>query len=365
MNFNVRQTNIINSTAKNILCLSCAAAGKTKTLIGRINRLLNDGVEPSSIVAFTFTNQAADEMRKRLGDKSKDMFIGTIHSYANKICGIAGVNTSKFIAAEQFDKLISKAYSLDWKYYPAVEYLFVDEFQDTDPLQYSFILKIPAKNRFYVGDERQFIYSFRGSTDKFIRELATDDNFKKYSLVENYRNPPNILRYADSFLTTMPKISPSAKAVNTEDGFLDTECTFYDAAEEMSWTKNWVGWVVLCRANSEVEAVEAYLTKQNIPNVIVKRGDLDLEHMGSLLEENRVKIMTIHASKGLEFDHVVVMGAKTFNQEERRICYVAATRAMKSLYWCPTIRTYKGKARGTKHLAGHVMEKSGVKSITF
>ena len=151
----------------------------------------------------------------------------------------------------------------------------------------------------------------------------------------------------------------------SKDGFLDTECTFYDAAEEMSWTKNWVGWVVLCRANSEVEAVEAYLTKQNIPNVIVKRGDLDLEHMGSLLEENRVKIMTIHASKGLEFDHVVVMGAKTFNQEERRICYVAATRAMKSLYWCPTIRTYKGKARGTKHFAGHVMEKSGVKNITF
>ena len=365
MEFNIRQQRIINATDKNILCLACAAAGKTRTLVGRIERLLNDGEDPKKIVAFTFTNQAAEEMRKRLGNKANGMFIGTIHSYANKICGIAGISTSDDIAAERFDRIIEKAVKVSWGLYPKVEYLFVDEFQDTDPIQYTFISRIPAENRFYVGDERQFIYSFRGATDRFIRELATDDNFKKYELVENYRNPPNILRFADSFLNSMPKISPSAIAVQTKAGFLDEECIFRDAAEEMTWTKDWTGWTVLCRTNSEIEAAQEHLNKIEVPNIIVKRGDLDLEEMGDLLGRNQVKIMTIHSAKGLEFDNVVVTGGKLFNEEERRICYVAATRAMKSLYWCPSIRTYRGKSKSSATKAGNIFSKTNRKSIQF
>lgn len=364
MEFNIRQQNIIAAKEKNILCLACAAAGKTRTLVGRISRLLDEGVNPSSIVAFTFTNQAAEEMRKRLGEKGKQMFIGTIHSYANKICGLAGINTTGDIAEERFDKIIEKALKVNWDLYPQVGHLFVDEFQDTDPLQYRFIERIPAKNRFYVGDERQFIYSFRGASDQFIRELATDDAFKKYYLVENYRNPPNIIRFADEFLNSMPKISPAAIPTITKSGFID-ECSFRDAAEEMTWTKDWTGWTVLCRTNSEIIEAQEHLDSIKVPSVIVKRGDLDLEQMGNLLEQNRVKIMTIHSAKGLEFPYVVTIGGKTFNQEERRICYVAATRAMQSLYWCPTIRPYRGKAKGTRHQAGNVFSKTNKRSIQF
>lgn len=365
MDFNVRQQNIINASDANILCLAAAASGKTRTLVARIERLLNEGVSPSLIVAFTFTNQAAEEMRKRLGDKCKGMFIGTIHSYANKICNIVNIGTSDLIAQERFDKIIEKALTVPVHKYPEVNYLFVDEFQDTDPLQYRFIEKIPTKNRFYVGDERQFIYSFRGASDQFIREIASDDNFKNYYLVENYRNPPNIIRFAGDFLNSMPKISPAPIATITKSGFLD-ECSFRDAAEEITWNAdNLTGWAVLCRRNSEVEEAQKYLDSIEIPNVIVKRGDLDLEQMGDLLNENRVKIMTIHAAKGLEFPHVIVIGAVTFNQEERRIAYVAATRAMESLYWCPTIRTYKGKARGNAHKAGNIFSKSSKGTIQF
>ena len=334
----------------------------TRTLIGRIEHLLDLEVPPGLIVAFTFTNQAAEEMRKRLGDRCRGMFIGTLHSYANKICNIAGIGTSQDIALEKFDEILKKANKVPLKYFPEVDYLFVDEFQDTDSLQYKFIERVPAKYRFYVGDERQFIYSFRGASDQFIRELAEDDQFKKYYLVENYRNPPNFIRFADDFLNSMPKISPPSIPTKTKEGFLDDSCSFGEAVEEMSWTDNWVGWVILCRTNSEVEAAEQYLNGNNpskikIPNVIVKRGDLDLEAMGDLLGQNKVKIMTIHSAKGLEFPHVVVVGAKSFNQEERRISYVAATRAMESLYWCKTIRTYRGKAKGSSHLAGDVFGK--------
>lgn len=364
MKFNIRQENVIKANNKNILCLATAGAGKTTTVIGRINRLLGEGVKPSSIVAFSFTNQAAQEMRKRLSENGKDVYIGTIHSYANKICSNAGINTSKDIAEERFDKIIEKAIKVDWSYYPIVDYLFVDEFQDTDALQYSFIQKIPAKNRFYVGDERQFIYGFRGCTDRFIRELASDDDFKKYYLVEDYRNPPNIIKFADEFLNSMPKISPASIPVKTKNGFIDN-CSFKDAAEEITWTDDWTGWAVLCRTNSEIEEAQRYLNSINIPNVIIKRGDLDLERMEGLLFENRVKIMTIHSSKGLEFPYVIVIGGKSFNEEERRICYVAATRAMNSLYWCPSIRTYKGKAKGSAHNAGNTFSKTSKANIQF
>lgn len=365
MEYNIRQRNIIGANDKNILCLACAAAGKTRTLVARVDRLLDEGVKPSSIVAFTFTNQAAEEMKKRLGERGRDVFIGTVHSYANKICNIGGIDTVNYIVDERFDKIIEKALTVSLDKFPCVNHLFVDEFQDTDSLQYKFICRIPAVNRFYVGDERQFIYSFRGASDKFIRTLATDNNFKKYGLVENYRNPPNILKFADAFLNSMPKISASAIAVQTKDGFLDDNCTFKDAAEEMTWTTDWTGWTVLCRTNSEIEEAQRYLNSIDIPNVIVKRGDLDLEQQGQLLSQNRVKIMTIHSAKGLEFDHVVVTGGKTFNEEERRICYVAATRAMKSLYWCPSIAPYRGKAKGRNHLAGNVFSKTNTKSIQF
>lgn len=362
MALNIRQQNIINSTAPNILCMATAAAGKTYTLVSRIENLLDNGVPPGLIVCFSFTNQAAEEMRKRLGAKCKGMFIGTLHSYANKICNLAGVGTQMDIAMEKFDEILKKAVRVPIKYFPEVSYLFVDEFQDTDELQYRFIEKMPVKNRFYVGDERQFIYSFRGASDKFIRDLAEDTSFKKYYLVENYRNPPNIIKFADEFLNSMPKISPPSIPVKTKNGFIDDSCSFSDAAEEMTWVDNWEGWVVLCRTNSEVEAAEEYLNGKNstglkVPNVIVKRGDLDLEAMGDLLHQNKVKIMTIHSAKGLEFDNVIVVGAKTFNQEERRIAYVAATRAKESLYWCRTIRTFRGKARGNAHKAGDVFGK--------
>lgn len=81
------QLEIVNSNEHNIIVEAGAGSGKTRTLIERIKRLLNDGVEPQNIVAITFTNMAAEEMKERLIDVTGigDCFIGTIHSFANKI----------------------------------------------------------------------------------------------------------------------------------------------------------------------------------------------------------------------------------------------------------------------------------------
>ena len=65
MEFNEQQLNAINSNDDAILCLAGAGAGKTASMVNRIVRLVKDGVAPETILALTFTNAAAFEMKQR------------------------------------------------------------------------------------------------------------------------------------------------------------------------------------------------------------------------------------------------------------------------------------------------------------
>lgn len=65
MELNKEQQHAVDSNSDRILCLAGAGAGKTKTFIERISRLVRDGVAPSAILALTFTNAAAAEMKER------------------------------------------------------------------------------------------------------------------------------------------------------------------------------------------------------------------------------------------------------------------------------------------------------------
>lgn len=87
-----KQKEIVESTEKNIVVVAGAGSGKTRVLTERIKHLLNNGVEAHNIVAITYTNMAADEMKQRLTDVSNigDAFIGTIHSFANRLMGSSG-----------------------------------------------------------------------------------------------------------------------------------------------------------------------------------------------------------------------------------------------------------------------------------
>lgn len=82
-----QQQAIVNSEAKNIVVVAGAGSGKTRVLTERVKHLLETGVMPHNIVAITFTNLAAEEMRTRLKDLDGigDAFIGTIHSFANRL----------------------------------------------------------------------------------------------------------------------------------------------------------------------------------------------------------------------------------------------------------------------------------------
>lgn len=125
---NIRQKKVVQSDAPKILCLASAAAGKTRTLTERIKFLiLSKRSNSEGIVAITFTNQAAAEMYSRLGKLGEKCFIGTVHSYANKLCINAGIDTMQIILDEQYDKLLELAMLIPRNNLPQIKYLMVDE----------------------------------------------------------------------------------------------------------------------------------------------------------------------------------------------------------------------------------------------
>lgn len=341
----------------------------TSVLTERISHLITENnVDPKKIVAISFTTMAAEEMKKRLGDIAEGAFIGTIHSYANAICIANGISTEKYVADAEFDKIIEKVLTIPIKRYFPVTHLLVDEFQDTGSLEYRFIERIPTENRFYIGDERQAIYGFKGCSDEFLRMCHADISFTTYYLNQNYRCAPNILAYADSYLNTMEKISLKSEAVKTKNGIVEEDSTLLDAIEELEWAGDYQNWAIICRTNNELAAAVEFLDKRKIPNLSFKKGDLDLVEMEGLLRENKVKVLTIHTAKGLEFKKVIVIGAKTFNEEERKISYVAATRAEQALYCCPSIckRGKKGRPQNRDIAeAGKIIQQMAKNNIVF
>lgn len=351
MEFNIRQKKVINAEENKILCLAAASAGKTRVLTERVRVLIQErGVSPKDIVAITFTNMAAEEMRKRLslhiGDVASQIFIGTIHSYANKICIENGINTNRYIANEQYDEIIKMAIKVPKTKLKKISHLLVDECQDISELEFNFFQHLVCDNILFVGDNRQEIYTFRGCSSKYLEQMYNDATYTKYYLTENYRNAPNIMHYADDFLASMPQLSPASVAIKTKSGNI-SECSFYEALEELEWSQNWGSWFILTRTNKELDNIMEILQQKEIPCVTFKKSDLTQAQLEQIMSSNKVKVLTIHMSKGLENKNVIVVGAKTFNLDERKICYVAATRAENNLYWCPTIvkrgKTYKNK----------------------
>lgn len=337
MNFNKKQLNVINADEPKILCLAAAASGKTRVLTERIRHLIADeGVAPKDIVAITFTNLAADEMKKRLGDIANGMFIGTLHSYAARICILSNIDIQQYIDDEKFDKIIEKALAVRPHIYPQIKHLLVDECQDLNDLNYNFIERIPTENIFYVGDARQMIYGFRGASMSALLRIYDDPNFTKYHLTNNYRNTPQIIDFAEKFLRTVATLSPTPVPMKS-DGDEVENCSFYYALTELQESENWGSWFILCRTNGQVQAAQQMLVEKDIPFISFKKGDFTQEELNELMASNKVKVLTIHTSKGLEAPNVIVTGGLNFSDEECRICYVAATRAQNKLYWTKAI----------------------------
>ena len=334
MNLSREQESVISTNESKVVVVSAAASGKTTVLVERVKHLFTKGVKPEEIVLITFTNAAAEELAERLGHP-KGMFIGTIHAYANYLLLSHGRDTSDLIESEKFDELFARI-----KRHPEclkpVKHLLLDESQDSNEEHFEFLLDmIQPENYMLVGDHKQSIYRWNGAYPEQLLNLQRHSDVTTYELTENYRNGYRILDFARSIINQagyeyrdnsipMRGISGTVK---------ELEYSPYQIASTIRTYNNYGEWFILARTNDQVDEMCRALASAGVPYDSFKRSELDNKELGEKMKANTVKVLTIHTSKGLEANNVVVIGAKFFNVEERCISYVAATRARNMLIW--------------------------------
>lgn len=411
-----QQKAVIYSNEKNILVVAGAGSGKTRVLTERVRRLLEEGVPPYNIVVITFTNLAAEELKERLSDIDNigDAFIGTIHSFANRIYRTSGVQykiadeeteqrvyyevlhmpkykdlsfrkwlkyrdlkrrveqfkedesvLNDFLLPSELNVLsrcredVKRIYKRDGiitfrellkhatEYFKSIgahlEHLFVDELQDINGLEYDFIRALNAENYFFVGDDWQAIYGFKGGNVKIFKSLIEDDTFKKYYLVNNYRNPSIITKLGLQIINQAKGIIPKNIITMSKIDGIVTIHTKNMKNQMVDLLKkdltNLRDWFVLTRTNKEAYELNEYLTSQGIDCEFIRKSDYSLAELRETMKQNKVKILTVHSSKGLESKKVILYGnfpivqpRYLLDSEERKVMYVGVTRASEELH---------------------------------
>lgn len=336
------QKRIIETEEPKVVVLSSAASGKSRVIVERIRYLLEKGVNPSKIVAITFTNNAASVMYERLGSPN-GLFIGTVHSYANYLLRGSAIDTTDIIKQERFDDLFEEI-KHNTNCLKEVEYLLLDEAQDSTKVQFEFFELINPKNFMYVGDVKQTIFTFNGSDPDYLIRLWNQPDVTVYRMSQNFRNLPDILHFAKKFLYRLgPDYNDDSIAMRRPNGgdivhVLEGSYTPTEAVESLIHTNNrlgarWGDWFVLCRTNKDIELFQFLFNKKDIPTDTFKQSDLTNSQIEKKLKENTVKVLTAHSAKGMEAPCVLSYNIRAYNDEEARLCYVAATRARDFLIW--------------------------------
>ena len=338
--FSALQEQIIKTNKDKVVVHSCAGSGKTRCLIGRLQFLLDSGVTPSNIVAVTFTNAAAEEIMERL-KHSEGIFVGTVHSLANYYLKSHGIDTSDIISDEAFDELFERV-KKNPQCIPSVEYLLLDEGQDSTVQQIEFLLKmINPKNWMVFADTRQSIFGFNDAVPEIILKLMMLKGTTVYDLNENYRNAPAILRFAKKLINGSIlgdyELWDDSICMNNEQPGCVNEVEYLPSRviEQIKADPHYGKWFVLTRTNSQLDNVVTYLTRAGIPCDTFKRSQITSEEFQEKMTNDTVKVLTVHSAKGLEADNVIVIGVSKWSKsaEERRVAYVAATRAREKLIW--------------------------------
>jgi DNA helicase-2/ATP-dependent DNA helicase PcrA len=350
-----------------LLILAGAGSGKTRVLTCRIaNLVLRHQVRPENILAVTFTNKAAEEMRHRLtgmlGEKqTKQLWVSTFHSACLKILRThapkigfghdfvvyddddsAGlikrialsldIDIEKFppkhyqkaidaakndfltpqqirekskwdtsnIAGvyEKYQEELQRSNAMDFGdllfyalhllrkcpeiaalYQEHLHYVLVDEYQDTNLVQYLFIRAITErrKNILVVGDDDQSIYRFRGANIRNILEFEKDySHARVIKLEQNYRSTKNILRAAYEVVRhnverKEKKIwsdGPEGEKINTYVGYTELEEARYIAQQIAARVRKgsaYKDFALLYRTNAQSRALEEALSRAKIP----------------------------------------------------------------------------------------------------
>ena len=366
-NLNEKQIEAVKTVDGPVMAVAGAGSGKTRVLTNRIAYLIGElGIVPNNILAITFTNKAAEEMRSRVFNlidlPVNGIWISTFHAMGAKILRYdihhldydndfqiiddedSNIITKTLLKKHNYDlkqfypKIISKIISnvkgshqiLDFleepiksvvsqiyneyndylkdnnlvdfqdllilplklfrnfpkvlnKYQEMFKYILVDEFQDTNDLQYDIVklLSLSHHNLFIVGDEDQSIYSFRGSNIQNIKKFTRDfPEYKKIVLDQNYRSRDNILQAANSVIKNnksrikkdlFSTLEPGEKILHYKAGTDEEEAYFvYDKTKALlkqGYKKSDIA--ILYRNNSMSRRFEDVFLKHNIQHKVI------------------------------------------------------------------------------------------------
>ena len=236
------------------------------------------------------------------------------------------------------------------------QWLTVDEYQDVNPLQQRLLELWLGENRniCVVGDSAQTIYTFAGASSKPLEDFAKKfDDANVFRLNRNYRSKPEIIDYANKLLAQMPASNASVGSLMaTKPAGAKVEVLpFVSDSAEADWIAQSIvdllqsgqketDIVVLARINSQLELIAAALEERGVDYWLQTGERYNLK---SRLEP-KITLATIHATKGLEWENVFIVGASDgylpYVQadsdeevaEELRLFYVAVTRAKERLF---------------------------------
>ena len=337
---------------QNLRILASAGSGKTTTLTCRIAQLLTSaGAKPNEIILLTFTHNAASVMRQRLEALvgCQRILCGTFHSLSQQI--LKSENPAALQDLYHVDELPLKA--LDYlatakgrAWIRKLKWLFIDEFQDINDTQYNFIRALHHSGSAVtiVGDDAQNIYTWRGSCVDYILNFHKRfPDVTDYQLTTNYRSTSAIVAVANSIMRYIPTLDHKelmTAGPTAVPGERPAVHYFARTTEERDWVteaaiKATGTTVILSKSNSVLYAYEAAFLKLGVRVRFVEGEESLTTSNGTIF------LSTFHGSKGLEWDNVflVRMNDEVFPQQkdedgvlqERRLFYVAVTRARKSL----------------------------------
>ena len=363
---NEKQREAASQIDGSILILAGAGSGKTRTITYRIAHMIeNIGISPYSILAVTFTNKAAKEMRERVeelvGDIAKACTISTFHSFGMRLLrmygkevgynsnftiydtddqkrivkailkgqnlSINGVKLTERDLVSMISKIKEQIKTLDEysvmnkqivevydKYNRALlesnamdfsdillntykllqkpeilekvqnkyKYIMIDEYQDTNNLQYKIIDLIARKssNLCVVGDENQSIYGFRGANILNILNFETNyNNAKIIKLEENYRSTTTILDAANELIKNNKSSKDKKLWTQNGKGDLIKVLACDNARDEVSRIieiikenhQNGIAYrdmTILYRTNAQSRLFEEGFLRYNIPHKV-------------------------------------------------------------------------------------------------
>jgi len=363
---NDKQREAASQIDGSILILAGAGSGKTRTITYRIAHMIeNVGISPYSILAVTFTNKAAKEMRERVeelvGDIAKACTISTFHSFGMRLLrmygkevgynsnftiydtddqkrivkailkgqnlSINGVKLTERDLVSMISKIKEQIKTLDEysvmnkqivevydKYNRALlesnamdfsdillntykllqkpeilekvqnkyKYIMIDEYQDTNNLQYKIIDLIARKssNLCVVGDENQSIYGFRGANILNILNFETNyNNAKIIKLEENYRSTTTILDAANELIKNNKSSKDKKLWTQNGKGDLIKVLACDNARDEVSRIieiikrnhQNGIAYrdmTILYRTNAQSRLFEEGFLRYNIPHKV-------------------------------------------------------------------------------------------------